>query len=211
MILLGVEKMMYLDSDAIMENDPTPLYEENNEMPLVVARSSHNSYGLATARNEFGETDLRRTRKWGFIHPKKQCFNAGVMMVNIVQYCRRDILSKMVEVARSHIESPLFRQSGNQPIIEVAAAQHTHYVSYIWNCRHERDPDLRCNIVHSKRDLNISKTLWRMSVLDSENKLDAGWKNYRFDDADEDAFKDLKSIMKRGHKHKKDNLNILTA
>ena len=82
-------------------------------------------------------------------------FNAGVYLVNTATYCRRRVFASMLDVGHYHATvQGLFRRAGNQPIMEIAAAQHTKHVSARWNCNTSAFVALgeaACSIVHFKR------------------------------------------------------------
>lgn len=154
---LGVRRMLYLDYDTCVNSRLGWLLESNTAMPLVVAKrpgidtnkSTWNSRDKSTSGDEMAKLLQRR---YGFDKNHNQ-FNAGVMVMNTIPYCKSNIFGRMLDVARLHaFGEPLFETNlaFNQPFFEVAAAGQVHYVAEQWNCRHLGMKGPKCLIEHHK-------------------------------------------------------------
>lgn len=156
---LGLQRVLYLDVDAMLCCSPARLLSFLGDAPLAVSPANFTQWGRATILGEFRSTPLAlTTSRWGFHSPQAQGFNNGAFALRPRRYCEAGVLPTLLDVARADAGAdgtfpPLMRAPIDQGLFEIAAARHAVHAPSAplhWNCRAAPNR-VECGVVHLTR------------------------------------------------------------
>lgn len=182
---VGIRYALYLDADTCAVGKISDLFSvaRNVSSPLVVARREA-PWTLMKQRLQasFFDTALgSKHYKFPGYGPKllNAMFNNGVMLINLLQFCAKGLWEQMQGLARHHamrsrVWGPLdaIKEFGDNQVIEVVGAAHSHHVGAEWNCRHysslrtlKTQGNVRCRIRHLHEDELIKQMRTQVGAL----------------------------------------------
>ena len=161
---LGVARVVYLDTDVCVYDDLAPLLavleDQDERFGGAVAAAARR--GLSKAERDRANAQGIKTeedvvRQHGFTS-RTQDFNAGVLALDLVEFCKQGIVDKMLRLLDVHNGGQLLWHEGNeQPPFSIATAKTTQLVDASFNCRDQTPrqfteknfQNTKCRIRHS--------------------------------------------------------------
>ena len=143
---VGVRQALYLDADACVLGDVTPMFTANTSAPLIVARRENADVIERTRFRKRGVNFKVVKQLWGWQQGTApgttRSFNAGVLVMNLLPYCLQDVWGQMRFLAHYHatverLFGPLdnSQEIGDNHAVETVTYNSSHYVGAEYNCR----------------------------------------------------------------------------
>ncbi len=127
LIFKNYDKLLYLDCDLVVKRDVAKLYEtelDNNSLAAVIR-----DRGLCLLSN-VSDFWRKYVREVIGLDNVKQYFNAGVLLMNVRQMVREDILSQLLETLEKRVGS---LRLNDQDVMNIVFKGRTSFLDVRWN------------------------------------------------------------------------------